>query len=200
MLRFLAFFISFGSQYSWGSYDKSMLETGDILLQPLSCWSCELIEKQESSKYSHIGIVIKKNHEIFVAEAIGRVSLIPLSRFLMRTQKDSKVKVRRLKNLLELDKLEVQNVVESLLGSPYDKNFRWDNFDGELESFYCSEFVYKSLDRTVGFISLTPKEMLYDINPKAWDTYFQKKTPRGELGISPEDFNKSFEFEDMGYI
>ena len=39
--------------------------------------------------------------------------------------------------------------------------------------------------------------MLFDENPEAWDRYFRGNTPRGELGISPEDFNQSLDFEEI---
>ena len=45
------------------------LKVGDVLLQPLSCWSCSLIEAQEKSIYSHMGVVIENDPEVLVAEA-----------------------------------------------------------------------------------------------------------------------------------
>ena len=65
------------------------------------------------------------------------------------------------------------------------------------ESIYCSELIYKGYAKTVNFQSLAPKKMLFDINPEYWDKYFRGNTPRGELGISPADFDITSDFIDL---
>lgn len=179
------------------------LHTGDILLQPLKCWSCSLIEAQEESEYAHIGMAIKINDEIFVAEAYGKVKLIPLAEFLKKTAKGKKVKVKRADyHFLEFSTVQTAliNKTLSYVGNPYDAQFLWNNFVGSNEALYCSELVYKVLAHVIPFSDLAPKPMLFDVNPDLWDRYFQGNTPRGQLGISPEDFNSSADFYTVGEL
>lgn len=169
------------------------LKSGDVILQPLKCWSCNLIEQQEKSKFSHIGVVIERNNKLFVAEAYGKVRLVSVEEFLEKThpEKDSVV--------LELthdhvSKEDLLKTVNSYVGLPYDREFRWNNFILDQEAIYCSELVYKVFKSLVKFKNLAPKRMTFDKNPELWDRYFRGNTPRGELGISPEDFNQTSDF------
>lgn len=57
------------STLSWAQQPN--LQTGDILLQPLYCRLCELIESEEQSIYSHMGLVIQRESETFVLESFG---------------------------------------------------------------------------------------------------------------------------------
>jgi len=179
------------------------LKTGDILLQPLHCWSCNLIEAQENSEYSHVGIVIKVGKEIMVAEAYGKVKLVSLEKFLSKTERAKRVKVRRLDSHFynfEVFQETIKNQFLSFEGNAYDSQFLWDNhIDGD-ESLYCSELVYKVLTPVVRFYNLSPKIMHFDVNPELWDRFFQGNTPRGKLGISPEDFNLSTDFYTVGEL
>lgn len=179
------------------------LRSGDILLQPLHCWSCNLIEAQERSDYSHIGIVLDLGGEIFVAEAWGKVKIVPLKKFLAKTQKGAKVKVRRVDfhpySYAQFSR-DLDYEVLKYVGNPYDPQFLWDNFIKDKEAIYCSELVYKVLSPLLSFHDLAPKPMLFDVNPELWDRYFRGETPRGKLGISPEDFNLTSDFYTVGEL
>ena len=72
------------------------LRSGDILLQPLHCWACNLIEAETESEFSHIGVVTKvENGEVFVGEAFTKVREVTLEEFNSKTQKGLKLKVMR---------------------------------------------------------------------------------------------------------
>jgi uncharacterized protein YycO len=185
LLTYLLSFNSFGNQ----------LQSGDILLQPLKCWSCSLIEQQENSKYSHIGIVVKVGGITKVAEAYGSVRVVTLNEFLKKTKPNEKVTVKRLINPSKKLLNQVNQKILSYIGLPYDRSFLWDNIVNKKEAIYCSELLFKSFNPFYAFSDLAPKVMLFDINPDLWDKYFRGNSPRGELGISPEDFNQSTDFE-----
>ena len=172
------------------------LRTGDIILQPLKCWSCTLIEEQEESSFSHIGIVVEIAGELEVAEAYGEVKLVSLNDFLKKSHPEKSNKYIRVTNS-PIDSDLLVSSVKKFIGNPYDRAFRWNNFIDGREAIYCSELVYKVLNPQVKFGDLSPKRMLFDINPELWDRYFQGNTPRGELGISPEDFNESSDFTEL---
>ena len=172
------------------------LKAGDIILQPLKCRTCSLIEQQEGSRFSHIGIVIEKNNELLVAEAYGKVRLVSLNEFLSKTHPLKKSVVIELKSQ-KINKEDLLRSVLQFVGSPYDRAFRWNNYIDGVEAIYCSELVFKTLKPLVKFQDLAPKRMSFDENPELWDRYFRGNTPRGELGISPEDFNKSRDFAQV---
>jgi len=179
------------------------LRTGDVLLQPLKCWSCSLIEQQEQSEYAHIGMVINFSGQTFVAEAFGKVKIVPLKDFLSKTAKGKKVKVRRADyHFLAFEPVQLALINKTLeyVGNPYDSAFLWNNEINGVEALYCSELVYKVLAHYIPFSLLRPKEMLFDVNPEMWDRYFRGNTPRGQLGISPEDFNQSYDFYTLGEL
>lgn len=169
--------------------NANSLRVGDILLQPLSCWSCSLIEAQEGSEFSHIGVYIGEGK---VLEALGSVRVISLKDFVKRTKKGSKVLVRRPYKLIDKENFLLK--ANSFIGFPYDKTFSWNNFIDDKEALYCSELVYKLFYDLIPLKNTVPKRMPFDINPLAWDRYFNNETPRGDLGVSPEDFNKSVDF------
>jgi hypothetical protein len=165
-------------------------QSGDVILQPLDCYSCNLIEAQENSIYSHMGIIIEKNKEIFVAESLGQVKLTPIKEFIERTQKGQKNLILRHKDFqIGYHISFIKRKFHEYEGMPFDSKFLWDD-----ENLYCSEFVWKLLN-DLDFSLPQPKIMLFDINAESWDRYFQNQTPRGELGISPEDFAKSEDFD-----
>ena len=170
------------------------LRPGDILLQPLHCRLCNLIEAQTKSIYSHIGVVI--NNESDVAEAYVRVRKVSLDVFLSKTQKRQKVKVLR-------PKFDVVGIEEEFLNKynnkSYDSDFLWDNFDEKGERIYCSELVYKLLALYSNQIP-QPRPMKYDINTDLWYKFFKGNIPFNKLGISPQMFDDVELFELIGEL
>lgn len=173
------------------------LKVGDILLQPLQCWSCSLIEAQTKSEYSHIGVVIeKKGKSVWVAEAFHKVRKVTLAEFHKKTQKKSAIKVMR-PHYVAPDLFDLYQ--RHFEGLNYDSQFRWYNSDDLGEKIYCSELLYK-LFRLAGMHFPKVKPMKFDVNREYWDRFFQGDIPDGELGISPEDFNRERKYSLIGFI
>lgn len=170
------------------------LKAGDILLQPLHCRLCNLIEAQTDSIYSHIGIVI--NDDSDVAEAFIKVRKVNLSEFLSKTQKRLKVKVLRPKFLVGNIENEYMNRFDNM---SYDSEFLWDNYDDKGERIYCSELVYKLLALYSNDIP-EPLPMKYDINTDLWYKFFKGNIPFNKLGISPGMFDDENRFELIGEL
>ena len=182
------------------------LKVGDILLQPLDCWSCSLIEAQEESIYSHMGMVIETEPEVVVIEALGMVRTMSLEEFNKRTQKNQKLSVRRFRHekavaFLVENKKDLQEMFFSdFSGLKYDHDFLWNNFDENgFEKMYCSEMVTKLLS---GFlrIELPMKRMKFDKNREQWIRYFKGNPPDGKWGNSPASFEKSELFYEVGEL
>lgn len=170
------------------------LKAGDILLQPLHCRLCNLIEAQTSSIYSHIGVVINDKSEI--AEAFISVRKVTLVEFLSKTQKKQKVKVLRPK----FDVVGIENeYLNKYANRSYDSEFLWDNFDEKGERIYCSELVYKLLAIYSTKIP-EPLPMKYDVNTDLWFKFFKGNIPFNKLGISPSMFDDEEMFSFIGEI
>lgn len=176
----------------------SDLHTGDVILQPLSCHLCTLIEEEENSPFSHVGIVLK-NEKLFILEAWGSVKKTPLEEFMHRSKKDSALLVLRPQS--SLDTVKVENLFTTYFeGLEYDHDFLWDNvsLDGK-EKLYCSEFVVKFLKLFLGdFISTRP--MHFQKNRDAWIRYFKRLPPDGLPGISPAHLEQSPALIHLGEI
>ncbi|MCT4640761.1 MAG: YiiX/YebB-like N1pC/P60 family cysteine hydrolase [Bacteriovoracaceae bacterium] len=173
------------------------LKKGDILLQPLHCYLCNLIEGQTNSIYSHIGIVIESNLKgIKVAESFQKVREVSLEEFSEKTQKNQKIKVMRPKFIVSDIK---EDFYKNYIGRSYDHLFLWDNFDKSGPKLYCSELVYKLLAR-FSYSLPQPTAMKYDYRRDLWDKYFKGNTPEGEIGISPAAFDDESFFDFVGEI
>lgn len=174
------------------------LRVGDILLQPLFCWSCALIEAEENSIYSHMGIVVQVTPEVLVAESWQTVGLTPLETFKKKTEKNQAILVRRYRNEVittdfEKDEARLSELLKKeFIGLKYDPDFLWHNFDASgNEQLYCSEFVSKLLQAFLG-IEGPIKRMVFKVNTEHWIRYFQgRPLPIGEWGNSPGDYEKT---------
>lgn len=174
------------------------LKNGDILLQPLHCWACSLIEAQEKTEYSHVGIFLKIKNISYVIEAFGEVKIIPLDQFLAKTEKNKRVEVLRFQKIRFANEDLIQEA-KKFVGLPYDSAFLWDNLD-ELgrEKIYCSELVFKLFDKY--YEKLPLKRMSFDVNREHWIRYFRGNPPDAMWGNSPADFEKSNLFDSLGYL
>lgn len=182
------------------------LKVGDVLLQPLNCWSCSLIEAQENSIYSHMGMVVQTTPEVVVVEALGTVRTIPFAKFDERTEKGQKLSVRRLRNdeaveYIQQNKTKFKKYfTDHFEGLLYDHDFLWNNLDENgYEKMYCSELVTKYLRGFLG-IEVKLKVMKFDINRDAWIRYFRGNPPDGKIGNSPASFENSDLFYEVGEL
>lgn len=180
------------------------LRVGDLLLQPRNCWSCTLIEQQERTIYSHMGMVIQTQPEIKVVEALGTVRILSLQKFNEGTEKGQRISVRRFVNqditrYLETNKSSFLNFfIQNFNGLEYDHDFLWNNMDDQgNEKLYCSEMVAKLFHAFLG-IEVPVKRMKYDINRDKWIQYFKGNPPDGKWGNAPADFEKSQLFYEVG--
>ena len=181
------------------------LKVGDILLQPLDCWSCDLIEAEEETIYSHMGIVISTN-PVLVADSRMKVEIQSLEKFNSITEKGQNILVRRFHNEDIVNELQSKSASFKALfqnefeGLSYDHKFLWNNFDESgNQTLYCSEMVAKLLQAFLGIDPIV-KRMHFDKNPDQWARYFHGDIPAGKWGNSPADFDRSDLFYDVGEL
>ena len=202
-LRFNIKTILFDILILFSSFSFSVeFKTGDILLQPLHCRLCDLIEEEEQSIYSHMGLVIVMDREVMILESFAfGVKLVSLAEFNKKTQRDQKLRHLRFKENHVIDSNTLMAIYElRYAGLQYDSDFLWDNFDERgLEKLYCSEMVVKILNEVIVW-NYPIKRMTFTRRAQAWDDHFRGATPRNEWGNAPADFAKSAEFVDLGDV
>jgi len=171
------------------------LRPGDVILQPMRCYLCRLIEIHEQSSFAHMGVVIEAKDEVWIGESLGVVKLVKLSDFLAKGDQTRPHLILRSK---ENVKFNLKEAIAPLLGAGYDHDFRWDNLgrDGR-EALYCSELVAKLMNPFLK-TDLPTKIMDYTVNREAWERYFRGNVPDGAPGNSPGDFEKSNQFYRLG--
>ncbi len=180
-----------------------MLKIGDVLLQPLDCWSCDLIEDEEQSQYSHMGIVISLN-PVIVADSRRKVEAQTLEAFNSITEQGQKIRVLRFRNEKIVNEFSANAekfqklFADEFSGLSYDHDFLWDNIDSEgNQSLYCSEMVAKLLHAFLGIDPII-KRMHFSRNRELWERYFRGNVPVGKWGNSPADFERSALFYVVG--
>jgi hypothetical protein len=183
-------------------YNK--LKVGDVILLPLNCYVCSLIEDETNSDYSHSAVVIKKdNNNIYVAQALGNVHMLTLDKFLKMQDTSRRAKVMRPYQFNEdplNPSLFYTYYVSYFHNKPFDHDYLWNNFTKEGdEKLYCAEFIAKLLNH---FLSpkLSPTPMEYSRNYNYWRQYFGHEPPQGKPGVSPSNFESSPLFYTIGFI
>ena len=138
-------------------------QIGDIVFQPLTRLSdlVRTIEGVTHSPYSHCGVVVKRDGQWYVIEALGEVRLTPLARWV-RQGRLSRFAVYRLDEEHRESIPAFVQELEKYVGLPYDTRFRMDD-----ASIYCSELVYK------GFRDATDEELgqLVPLRDLDWEPY-----------------------------
>lgn len=182
------------------------LQVGDVLLKPMDCWSCTLIEEEESTIYSHMGIIIATSPNVIVAEALGKVRQISIEDFQKTTAKGQKISVLRMNNEKGSDFIvKNQDRFRALFSSDfeglgYDHAFLWNNLDANnRELLYCSEFVTKFLFAFMGF-EFPVKRMHFNQNRDQWVKYFKGNVPDNKWGNAPADYERSDLFHQVGEL
>lgn len=174
-------------------------KTGDIIFQNSHSSQSEAIKLATHSKFSHVGVIVLKNNQPFVLEAIEPVSLTPLKTWIARgDQKYYEVK-RPIQNLPV--NAGVQKKLDSLqkiyLSKHYDIPFQWTD-----EKLYCSELVWKLYDQVYG-LQLCPTRAMKDFDlssplvQMALKQRYGAAIPMDEQVVSPEDLYQSSLLESV---
>jgi hypothetical protein len=141
-----------------------------------------------------MGIILTHDGRRMVFEASDVVRFTPVNVWVKRG-KGSRYAVKRLKNadaLLNAFTVEkLQNVAARFEGRPYDQYFDWSD-----DRLYCSELVWKIIDRALG-VEVGSLQKLSDfhledavVKAKLEERYGDA-TPLDESVISPEQMYRS---------
>ncbi|NLR68244.1 YiiX family permuted papain-like enzyme [Chitinophaga varians] len=163
-------------------------KAGDVIFQESMSDLSTAIKLATHSKYSHCGIILPKDGELYVYEALQPVRYTPLQAWINRGRKGHYV-IKRLKNA---DSVITQTTVQKMVdagkkynGKNYDFYFGWSD-----ERIYCSELVWKIYKESTG-LELGKLEQLkdFDLNSPAvkeqMKQIYGNNIPMTEQIISP---------------
>lgn len=167
-------------------YAQSTFQTGDIIFHISKSQQSLSIQKATHSPYSHMGMIVNKNNQTWVLEAIQPVQYTTLNKWVARGENAHYV-VKRLKQPLNVQQKTtlVQNA-EKYLGKPYDIYFEWDD-----RAIYCSEIVWKAYQHALG-IELSPLQQLKQFDLKQYEVQrlmrqrYGQNIPLNEQVIAPK--------------
>jgi len=172
-------------------YAQSVFQTGDIIFHISKSQQSLSIQKATHSPYSHMGMIVNKNNQTWVLEAIQPVQYTALNQWIARGENAHYV-VKRLKQPLNVQQKTtlVQNA-EKYLGKPYDIYFEWDD-----RAIYCSEIVWKAYQHALG-IELSPLQQLKQFDLKQNEVQrlmrqrYGQNIPLNEQVIAPKSIYDS---------
>jgi len=164
------------------------VKDGDIIFHTSNSSQSLAIQRATGSKYSHMGLVVYRNGQPFVFEAIATVQFTPLARWIARGNGQHYV-VKRLRNAdtvltpAALEKLRA--AARPFVGRRYDLAFGWSD-----ERIYCSELVWKAYNRALGLkIGAVQKVRDFNLSEPAVRAKMQERygnnIPFDEPVISP---------------
>ena len=134
------------------------LRDGDIVFQTSRSSQSLAIQRATHSPWSHIGIVLFRDGQPFVYEAIATVRYTPLDSWTARGDGGRYV-VKRLKSPLDAwQAAKLRAAAQPFEGRPYDSWFEWSN-----QRIYCSELVWKMYHDALG-IDLGALQKLRDFD------------------------------------
>jgi hypothetical protein len=139
----------------------SALKDGDIVFQTSQSSQSVAVQRATGSKYSHMGMIVYRNGQPYVFEAINTVQYTPLDQWVARGVGRHFV-AKRLRNadtLLSAAALQrLRTAAGQFAGRPYDLYFGWAD-----DRIYCSELVWKAYDRGLG-IQIGSLQKVRDFN------------------------------------
>lgn len=165
--------------------DESNFLSGDVIFQESESSQSKAIQLATKSKYSHCGIIYKKNGQTFVLEAVQPVKLTALKTWINNGKNKHYVLKRFAKNLSVNQLRSMEKTGQKMIGKSYDLWFNWSD-----ENIYCSELVWKIYYEGVG-IKLSELEKLGQFNLSSQEVRnklnerYGKTIPLEESVVSP---------------
>ncbi len=167
-------------------------KAGDVLFQDLNSPQSQAVKLATGSEFTHCGIVLEREGELVVYEAVQPVRVIPLKQWINQGV-EGRVVCRRVKSSgLDPANLEKMRLVaESHLGKNYDLYFGWSD-----DRMYCSEYVWKIYDRGLGVELAAPRKLAdYDLSHPAVQAKMAERygddVPLDEPVVAPSDLYQS---------
>lgn len=118
---------------------------GDVIFHASRSSQSQAIQRATGSRYSHMGVVLHRDGQPYVFEAIDPVTYTPLARWIARGSGGHYVLKRLRTPLTAQQTTQLRDAAEAFRGRRYDLAFEWSD-----QRIYCSELVWKMYDRALG--------------------------------------------------
>lgn len=169
-------------------------QEGDLVFQALPHGDLvDAIEGASHSRYSHVGLVMRRDGAWFVREAIGPVMDTPLAEWIARGRYGHAFDAFRLRAPLQAKVPALIQASAAWLERPYDVRYRMDD-----EAIYCSELVYKAMLAASG-VRLGRLQKLGTLDWKPWratiEKYEEGPVPLEREMITPRAMSEAGELE-----
>jgi hypothetical protein len=162
------------------------LQDGDLVFHRSRSAQSAAVAAATRSKYTHMGVVLVEDGKPMVLEAVQPTKLTPFSMWVARGER-GKVVVKRLKNATDILTPQVRKRMHEMgrawLGRPYDLLFQWDD-----DRVYCSELVYKLLDRAAGVqVGKVQKASEFDLSNPEVQKKLKERFGAGKATFNPDE-------------
>lgn len=118
---------------------------GDVIFHVSRSSQSQAIQRATGSRYSHMGVILHRDGQPYVFEAIDPVTYTPLQRWIARGEGGHYV-LKRLRTPLNAQQAsQLRKAADAFRGRRYDLAFEWSD-----QRIYCSELVWKLYDRALG--------------------------------------------------
>jgi hypothetical protein len=163
----------------------SPLRDGDIVFHTSRSAQSAAIQRATHSPYSHLGLILYRDGEPFVFEAIATVRYTPLASWIARGDGARFVVKRLAPPLTKAQIAKLHAGAKAFEGKPYDLYFEWSN-----SRIYCSELVWKLYHAALGIeLGKVQKLREFDLGDPAVKAKMRERyganVPLNESVISP---------------
>ena len=196
MLKIIFIFFAL-SGFALQLYAQPQFQTGDIIFHISKSQQSLVIQQATHSPYSHMGMIVNKDGQTWVLEAIQPVQHTALNAWVARGVKGHYVVKRMQTPLTVSQKQKLVKNAEQYLGRSYDIYFEWSN-----SAIYCSEIIWKAYDHALG-IKLAPLQQLkqFDLKQSSVQKLMQQRygqnVPLNETVIAPKAIYDSKYLKDV---
>ncbi|HCA41988.1 MAG TPA: hypothetical protein DEP28_01900, partial [Bacteroidetes bacterium] len=154
--------------------NKNQLQEWDLIFHTSQSRQCKAVQLATKSIYTHCGLIIKRNGEFYVLEAVQPVKLTRLRNFIARG-KDNEYVIKRLKESEKILTPEVKEKMNKIsnewVGKNYDLTFEWSD-----DKIYCSELIWKIFQRSAGIeVGKIQKLKEFDLTSKEVKEIIQQR-------------------------
>ncbi len=174
-----------GAIFAFTARAAEPLRDGDIIFHSSRSAQSAAIERATSSPYSHMGVILHRDGQPFVYEAIATVRYTPLARWIARGDGGKYVVKRLTAGLTAAQTKKLRASAAEFAGKPYDLYFEWSN-----DRIYCSELVWKMYQRALNLeIGRRQKLREFDLTDEVVKAKMRERygsqVPLNEPVISP---------------
>lgn len=132
---------------------SAQVQPGDLVFQHSRSRQSRVIAEVTGSPWTHVGIVLERENELWVLEAVEPVRWAPFARW-RRNGRRGEYEIRRSIEPLDADALSrLREVGEAFVGTEYDNRFEWGD-----QRIYCSELVWLMFERALGQELVQPQQ------------------------------------------